>query len=80
MPKAKIALTLDRDALERLDGLVSQGMFANRSCAVEVAVREKLDRLDRIRLARECARLDRGAERDLAEEGLSADAGAWPEY
>ena len=35
------------------------------------AVREKLARVDRSRLARECAKLDPKFERALAEEGLS---------
>jgi hypothetical protein len=43
-------------------------------------VSEKLDRLDRGRLARECAKLDPDAEKALAEEGLSEELGAWPAY
>lgn len=34
----------------------------------------------RERLAEECAKLDPGEERALAEEGLCADTEAWPEY
>ena len=51
-----------------------------RSQAVLVAVREKLQRLERSRLARECAKLDPATEQALAEEGLSRDAEEWPEY
>jgi hypothetical protein len=32
------------------------------------------------RLARECAKLDPKSEQALAEEGISAEVGAWPEY
>jgi hypothetical protein len=39
-----------------------------------------LDRLDRVRLARESAKLDAGAERALAEEGLTEDSTGWPVY
>jgi hypothetical protein len=43
-------------------------------------VEEKLTRLERSRLARECAKLDPTFEKALAEEGMSEDALAWPEY
>ena len=80
MPKAKIAITIDERALARIDALVRGGDFDNRSQAIESAVAEKLDRLGRVRLAAECAKLDRAYEKDLAEEGLSAEAAEWPEY
>jgi len=80
MPKAKIAITLDEALLGRLDELVRQSAFASRSSAIEAAVEEKLERLARTRLARECAKLDPEAERGLAEEGLSADLREWPQY
>ena len=78
MPKAKIAVTLDGPVLTRLDRVVAGGLFPNRSQAIEVAVMEKLERLDHRRLAAECAKLDPAAEQALAEEGLGADADAWP--
>lgn len=80
MPKAKIAITLDERVLERLDSLVDKKVFANRSQAIEAAVEEKLDRLGRVRLAEECAKLDPVAEKELAEEGLILEASEWPEY
>ena len=80
MPKAKVAVTLEGRVLERLDRLVEGGAFPNRSQAIEAAVTEKLDRLERRRLAEECARLDRHEEQELAEQGLSADVAAWPAY
>ncbi len=43
-------------------------------------MREKLERLDRSRLARECAKLDPALEQRLADEGLAADFEEWPEY
>jgi hypothetical protein len=60
--------------------LVAARQFTSRSRAVQDAVREKLDRLDRPRLARECDKLDPRFERQLAEQGIRADAEAWPEY
>lgn len=80
VPRSKIAITLDAEALARLDRLVERGVYENRSRAIEDAVRDKLTRLDRTRLARECAQLERGDERALAEEGLTRDVSEWPEY
>jgi metal-responsive CopG/Arc/MetJ family transcriptional regulator len=59
MRTAKVAITLDEDLLKRLDLLVKNRMFENRSLAIQEAVSEKLVRLERGRLARECAKLDR---------------------
>jgi metal-responsive CopG/Arc/MetJ family transcriptional regulator len=80
MASAKIAITLDERLLDRLDELVTQKQFASRSRAVQDAVREKLARLDRTRLARECAKLDPDFEQELAEQNFDVDAKAWPEY
>lgn len=80
MPKAKIAISLGELTLERLDRLVRDKIFPNRSQAIETALTDKLDRLDRVRLARECAKLDPVQEKELAEEGLSEELSRWPGY
>ncbi|MBI4588478.1 MAG: ribbon-helix-helix protein, CopG family [Candidatus Rokubacteria bacterium] len=80
MPKAKIAVTLDAKLLERLDELIASERFENRSQAIEKALADKLERLARTRLARECAKLDPKEERALAEEGLAGSLDTWPEY
>ena len=80
MPTAKIAITIDKDLLARLDRLVDERRFPSRSRAVQEAVREKLARVDRKRLARECAKLDPKFEQHMAEEGLAEDSSEWPEY
>jgi metal-responsive CopG/Arc/MetJ family transcriptional regulator len=80
MSKSKIAITIDESTLNRLDELVEQSMFPSRSQAIQEAVEEKLARLKRTRLARECAKLDPPFEKALAEEGLSKDLSEWPEY
>jgi metal-responsive CopG/Arc/MetJ family transcriptional regulator len=80
MRSVKIAVTIDPDLLARLDQLVSENQFPNRSRAVQEAIRDKLKRLQRSRLARECAKLDRASEMALADEGLSKDCEQWPEY
>ena len=80
MPKAKVALTLDAELLERVDELVARHRFKNRSQAVESALAEKLARLARTRLAEECAKLDPVEEQHWADEGLAATAESWPDY
>jgi len=80
MPKSKIAITLDDGIVGRIDTLVRQRAYPSRSQAIEEAVREKLARLERSRLAREVSKLDPEFERSLAEEGLSQDQVEWPEY
>ena len=78
MPKAKVALTLDATLLDRVDTLVSEQQYRNRSQAVEAALAEKLARLARTRLATECGKLDPALEQRIADEGL--DGETWPKY
>lgn len=80
MARSKVAVSLDEGLLNRLDRLVSKAVFPNRSRAIQVAVEEKLERLERSRLARECAKLDPDFEKSIAEEGLSEELSGWPEY
>jgi len=80
MGRSKVAVSLDERALARVDRLVREGVFPSRSRAIEEALREKLDRLERGRLARECAKLDPAVEQALAEEGMSEELAAWPVY
>jgi metal-responsive CopG/Arc/MetJ family transcriptional regulator len=78
--KAKIAITLDEQYIEELDTFVSKHIFQNRSQAIQEAVKEKLARIKRTRLARESAKLDPALEKAMADEGLSEDLKEWPEY
>jgi len=80
MARSKVAISLDETTLNRLDKLVRQAVFPNRSQAIQQAVNEKLARLESSRLARECAKLDPDFEKALAEEGVSAELTQWPEY
>jgi len=80
MGSVKVAVTIDRETLERVDSLVSKKVFPNRSRAIQAAVAEKLARMERSRLASECAKLDPKFEKALAEEGLGQELEAWPEY
>ena len=80
MGRSKVAISLDGSTLKRLDKLVQKQVFPNRSQAIEEAVAKKLDRLEKSRLAEECAKLDPAFEKALAEEGLSEDLAEWPKY
>ena len=80
MARSKVAISLDESTLGRLDKLVKKQVFPNRSQAIEEAVSEKLSRIERSRLAEECAKLDPKFEKALAEEGLAEDLKGWPKY
>lgn len=80
MGSNKVAITIDEQLLKRLDRLVAERRFPNRSQAIQEAVREKLAHLDRTRLAREAAKLDRRLEQRLADESIQGEAEEWPEY
>jgi metal-responsive CopG/Arc/MetJ family transcriptional regulator len=80
MSRAKLAITLDGGTVARIDRLVKARVFPNRSRAIEQAVEEKLERLERTRLARESAKLDPAEERELAEEGISEELSEWPSF
>jgi Arc/MetJ-type ribon-helix-helix transcriptional regulator len=79
MPTAKIAISIDPDDLREVDALVRRGISASRSKLIQDAVREKLDRVKRVRLAEECARLVPELERAEAEQWLNGET-PWPEY
>ena len=80
MGKAKIAITLDNKIVTRIDQLVKKEAFSNRSQAIEEAIREKLLRLERSRLAKETAKLDPENEKAFAEEGIQEDLEKWPTF
>lgn len=77
MSAEKVAITLDERVLHTVDGWVKQGRYPNRSQAVQAALREKMERWNRTRLAEELDKLDRNEERALAEERFEGEA--WPE-
>ena len=80
MATSKIAITIDQNTLNKLDLLVKSQFFPSRSRAIQEAVAEKLQRLEKSRLARECAKLNPQFEQALAEEGLDMEIDEWPEY
>jgi len=80
VPMAKVAVTLDAELLAEVDALVAQRVFPNRSKAIQEALREKLTRMRRGRLARESAKLDPQFEQALAEAGMERELDTWPAY
>ena len=80
MGASKIAITLDNEMVKKLDMLVKSNIFPNRSKAIQEAVIEKLNRMEKSRLAQECAKLDPDFEQSIAEEGFTSELEEWPEY
>ena len=80
MALSKIAITIDDKILKQIDILVKSKYFPNRSKAIQEAIAEKLLRIEKSRLAQECAKLDIDFEQSLAEEGFSVEIDEWPEY
>ena len=80
MGASKIAITIDDNLLKQLDIMVKSKVYPNRSKAIQEAVADKLQRLERTRLAQECAKLDPDYEQSMADEGFSMEMEEWPEY
>ena len=80
MSVAKVTISIDEILLKRVDRLVKSQVYLNRSQVIQEAVEEKVSRLDKTRLAQECAKLDKSFEQALADEGISAEAEGWPAY
>jgi len=76
----KVAITLDQAILSRLDRLVRKRVFPSRSKAIQAAIKDKLARMERSRLAAECAKLDPRLEQAMAEEGMGLELEEWPQY
>jgi metal-responsive CopG/Arc/MetJ family transcriptional regulator len=80
MNVAKITISIDQNLLNSVDQLIMSKVFASRSQALQVAVQEKIARINKIRLIQESAKLDPVVEQALADEGLASELDTWPEY
>jgi Arc/MetJ-type ribon-helix-helix transcriptional regulator len=69
MSRVTIAVTVDSEVVSDIDSLVAAGVFPGRSKAFEIAINEWMQRMGRRRLSLESAKLDRGEEQALANEG-----------
>lgn len=80
MRTVKITVTIDQNLLDALDQLVEENQFPSRSRAIQEAIRDKLVRLRRSRLSRECAKLNPTFEQAMADDIPTNDDEQWPEY
>jgi len=80
MATTKVAISIDAALISQVDQLVADQVYPSRSNAIQEALRDKLARLKRTRLARESAKLDRRQEQAMAEEGVDQELASWPEY
>lgn len=80
MSVAKVTISIESNLLKKVDRLVKERVFSNRSQAVQSAVEEKVSRLDSNRLARESAKLNKIEEQSLADLGLASEVEEWLEY
>ena len=76
----KIAISIDIRVLNRIDKLVENRIFANRSRAIQTAIEEKISKLDKSRLSIESAKLNKAEEQQLSEESSQTDLTEWSEY
>jgi metal-responsive CopG/Arc/MetJ family transcriptional regulator len=80
MVKANIAITIDERMVGGIDRLVRQKAFFNRSQAIETAIQEQRNRMDRCQLALESSQLSSKHEQAMTDEGTREDAKSWPVY
>jgi Arc/MetJ-type ribon-helix-helix transcriptional regulator len=76
MGKAKIVITLDEEILEKLDRLIDLHVFPNRSRAIQEALEEKLERLEKNHPAEAPAKQEPSFEpfADEGEEGTEPES------
>ena len=77
---AKVTVSIEADLLKKVDYLVKTKVFPNRSQAIQIAVQEKISKSDQNRLARECEKLDKSQEQEMADFGLASEVSEWQEY
>jgi metal-responsive CopG/Arc/MetJ family transcriptional regulator len=80
MSIAKVTVSIESNLLKKVDYLVKSKVFPNRSQAIQIAVQEKVAKIDQNRLARECEKLDKQEERAMADFGLASEVSEWQEY
>lgn len=80
MSALKIAVSIQESTLLRLDRLVKEKRYPNRSRVIQEALEEKIEKIERNRLKQECEKLNPDEEQIFAEEGFSFEVEQWPEY
>ncbi|MBF0101887.1 MAG: CopG family transcriptional regulator [Desulfobacterales bacterium] len=80
METSRIAICIDNDLLNRIDLLVKSKTFPNRSKIFQEAIKEKIEKIERVRLYRECLKLDSDSEQKIADEGMESEFVEWEKY
>ncbi len=80
MSSIKVAITIERETLAGIDGLVARKIFPNRSRAIQAALAENLERMERRRSPPNARSSIRNSRKRCADEGLGAEAESRPEY
>lgn len=70
MRTSKITFSIEISLLKKIDLLVRERFFSNGGQAIQCAIEEKISRMHTNRLARECAKLDKKEEQEMADLGL----------
>ncbi|MDQ7823128.1 MAG: CopG family transcriptional regulator [Candidatus Eremiobacteraeota bacterium] len=80
MASAKIAITLEHECLKEIDLWVSEGLYPNRSKAIQEVLKERIARWRKNRLQSALSQVVPEEERKLSEEGFDAVNKAWEKY
>jgi metal-responsive CopG/Arc/MetJ family transcriptional regulator len=80
MSIVKVTVSIEAELLKKVDYLVKTKVFPNRSQAIQIAVQEKVSKIDQNRLERECKKLDKAQEQAMADFGLASEVSEWQEY
>lgn len=79
MSVAKIAISLDRDLLKKLDALIDQEHLDSRSQIISQAIEAILQQRSRAAFERECEKLDPAEEQGMAEERYTSEV-EWEKF
>ena len=80
MTRAKIAITIEQGTLSKIDQLIANSVYKNRSQLIQESVNSILMKIEKTRLAQELSKISIEEEQALAEEGIEGDFSEWPEY
>jgi Arc/MetJ-type ribon-helix-helix transcriptional regulator len=80
MNTVRLAVSLEKNVIEQIDLLVKDKHYPSRSQLIRSAVKEKISKLNKSRLATECEKLDSKFEVNLSEESFISEIEEWPEY
>ena len=80
MATKKIAITLEENLLDKVNFLVSEGLYPSRSKLIQESLKEKMSNWKRKRLMTELSKLNPKEEQSIADEDISAGNEIWDKY